>query len=67
MTNEQLILEEWGRIRRSQRRIEDLRMAIGKPKDNILMAEQEIIRLQDDEKGNADVSRAGNGTVQQSS
>ena len=50
MTNEQLILEEWGRIRRSQRRIEDLRMAIGKLKDNILMAEQEICRLQDDKE-----------------
>ena len=65
MTKEQLILEEWGKIRRSQRRIEDLRMAIGKLKDNILMAEQEICRLQDDKEGNADVSHARDGAMQQ--
>jgi hypothetical protein len=44
--NEKLILAEWGRIQRAQRRIEQLRMTIGQLKDNILLAEQEIIKLQ---------------------
>ena len=63
--NEKLILAEWGKIHRSKRRIEDLRIAIGQLKDNILMAEQEIIRLQrDEQEGDADALGSRNGSVQ---
>ena len=64
--NEKLILTEWGKIHRSQRRIEDLRIAIGQLKDNIYLAEQNIIKLQNEQEGDVDAPVSANGTSKQS-
>ena len=51
--HEKEILHHWGNINQCQHKIEDLRMQIGRLKDTILMEEQEIIKLQRNEKVNS--------------
>ena len=56
MTNNIEVLHHWGNIYKCQRKIEDLRIQIGRLKDEIMMEEQEIVKLQkDDQERNAPV------------